>query len=47
MIYDSIKAFGRSREEVGFARDYMHAGAVGHKMLADEILNDWHENKHT
>lgn len=47
LIYDSLWAFGRSREEVGFARDYLHAGAQGHQMLADRIISDWNEIKHS
>lgn len=43
MIYCCFDAFGRTREEVGYARDYMHAGPPGHKILANRILNDWNE----
>jgi len=28
----------RSREEVGYARDYMHAGPIGHELVADKML---------
>lgn len=30
----------RSREEVGYARDYMHAGPVGHKLVAEKMLKE-------
>lgn len=28
----------KSREEVGYARDYMHAGPVGHRLVAEKML---------
>ena len=31
---------GRSREEVGYARDYMHAGPVGHVIVANKMLKE-------
>lgn len=46
LIYSCTAAFGRSRKEVGYARDYLHAGILGHKMLANKILEDWNEIKH-
>ncbi len=46
LCYDAYEWFGKSREEIGFARDYMHGGPAGHKFLADKILNDWNEIKH-
>jgi hypothetical protein len=30
----------RSREEVGYARDYMHAGPVGHVLVANKMLKE-------
>lgn len=47
LYYDAYDWFAKSREEIGFARDYMHAGPTGHKKLADQIINDWNEIKHT
>lgn len=41
--YDSMEQFARSREELEYARDHMHAGPRGHKMFAEKILNDWNE----
>lgn len=40
-IYDSHKYMARSRDEVGYARDRMHAGPKGHKHLAEKIIDDW------
>jgi hypothetical protein len=41
MTYNAHEYFARSREEVEYARDYMHAGPLGHKMFAERILDDW------
>ena len=41
LTYDAHEYFARSREEVEYARDRMHAGPRGHKMLAERILDDW------
>lgn len=30
----------RSREEVGYARDYMHAGPRGHELVSDKMLKE-------
>jgi len=35
-----------SREEIGYARDYMHGGPIIHKQIAEKMLNDWRK-KHT
>lgn len=35
-----------SREEIGYARDFMHGGPVIHKRIAEKMLNDWRK-KHT
>lgn len=43
LTYDSLYYFGRSREEVGYARDYMHAGVEGHQMLANDIVRDYEQ----
>lgn len=45
-IYDANDHMAWSREEVGYARDRMHAGPKGHERLAKIILNDWRQ-KHT
>ena len=47
LFYDSYDWFAKSREEIGFARDYMHGGPPGHEKLAEQIVNDWNEIKHT
>ena len=41
LTYDAHEYFARSREEVEYARDHMHAGPRGHKMFAERILDDW------
>lgn len=41
LTYDAHEYFARSREQVEYARDHMHAGPKGHKMFAGRILNDW------
>jgi hypothetical protein len=41
LMYDSMTEMTRSREEVGYARDYMHAGPIGHRMLADKFIRDY------
>jgi hypothetical protein len=40
LTYDASDFFAKSGEEVGYARDYMHAGPVGHQLAAEKILND-------
>lgn len=42
IVYDSINEMSKSREEVGYARDYMHAGPIGHQLLADKIIRDYY-----
>lgn len=41
LVYDSMQEMSKSREEIGYARDYMHAGPVGHRMLADKFIRDY------
>jgi hypothetical protein len=41
LTYDAHEYFARSREEVEYARDYLHAGPRGHQMFAERILDDW------
>lgn len=45
-IYNADEHMAWSREEVGYARDRMHAGPKGHKLLAERMLDDWRK-KHT
>lgn len=45
LCYDAYDIFSKSREEIGFARDWMHGGPPGHKMLAEWIINDWTKTK--
>jgi hypothetical protein len=40
-IYDAFEHMAWSREDVGYARDRMHAGPKGHERLAKIIINDW------
>jgi len=40
-VYDVLDHMAKPREEVGYARDRMHAGPVGHSLLAERMLNDW------
>lgn len=39
--YQSLSFFAKSREEVGYARDRMHAGPVGQQQVAERMLDDW------
>lgn len=41
IIYEAMREMSRSREEIGYARDYMHAGTKGHRMLADKIIREY------
>ena len=41
LVYNAHDYFARSREEVEYARDYMHAGPLGHAMFSERILDDW------
>lgn len=40
LCYDVFDFMSRSREEVKFARDYMHAGPPAHQNLTNQILRD-------
>jgi hypothetical protein len=40
MTYCAFEFFAKSREEVEYARDYMHAGPLGHQLATEKILND-------
>jgi hypothetical protein len=37
---DAEVEMSRSREEVGYARDYMHAGPIAHKIVADKMAKE-------
>jgi hypothetical protein len=39
-VYDAFDHMAMSREEIGYARDCMHAGPGGHIRLAERMLND-------
>lgn len=41
LIYDVNDWMTGSREELEYARDYMHAGPRGHRLLADQIYVDY------
>jgi len=45
LTYNAHDWFAKSREEVGYARDYMHAGPRGHEILAERIINDFATTK--
>jgi hypothetical protein len=38
---ESNDYMSQSRESVGYARDYMHAGPIAHNMVADKILIEY------
>lgn len=39
-IYDANIYMAGSREKLEYARDYMHAGPLGHQLFAERIIND-------
>jgi hypothetical protein len=39
---NSSEEMARSREEVGYARDYMHAGTRGHQFVAEKFLKQYY-----
>lgn len=41
IIKHADQEMSRSREELEYARDYMHAGPRGHRLLAEKILNEY------
>jgi len=41
LTYNAHEYFARSRDEVEYARDYMHAGPKGHTMFSERIIDDW------
>jgi hypothetical protein len=40
-IYDALEFMADSREKLEYARDHMHAGPRGHRILAERIINDF------
>lgn len=40
-VYNVFDWMAKSREEVGWARDRMHAGTIGHQQLANKMIYDW------
>jgi hypothetical protein len=40
LTYNAHDWFAKSREEIEYARDRMHAGPRGHQLFAERILND-------
>jgi len=45
LTYDAHDWFAKSREEVEYARDRMHAGPRGHAIFAERIINDFTNTK--
>jgi hypothetical protein len=45
LTYNAHDWFAKSREQLEYARDHMHAGPRGHRLLAERIIHDWHETK--
>lgn len=43
--YTALKWMGKSREELGYARDRLHAGPIAQKTLAERIINDWQQTR--
>lgn len=43
LIYNAHDWFAKSREEVEYARDMMHAGPRGHEILAERIVDDYNK----
>jgi hypothetical protein len=41
IIKHADQEMSRSREELEYARDYMHAGPLGHRLLAEKMLNEY------
>jgi hypothetical protein len=45
LTYNAHDWFAKSREEVEYARDRMHAGPLGHQLFAERIINDFATTK--
>lgn len=42
IMLDSLQEMSRSREEVGYARDHMHAGPKGHELVVNKFLKSYY-----
>lgn len=42
LTYDAHDFMARSRKEVGYSRDYMHAGPKAHQNIYKQVLLDYH-----
>ena len=42
-VVDSNDYMTSSREEIEYARDYLHGGPKAHQIIAEKIINDWNE----
>ena len=42
-VIDGNTYMSRSREEVGYARDYMHSGPIAHKLIADKFVGEYYK----
>jgi hypothetical protein len=45
-IQDAATCMTGSRQELGYARDLLHAGIPAHKKIAETIINDWSKTQH-
>jgi hypothetical protein len=45
VIKNADQEMSGTKEQLEYARDYMHAGPLGHKRLAEKILNDYNKIK--
>jgi hypothetical protein len=45
LIYQASEEFCGSREELEYARDYMHAGPAGHRKFTNKVLNEWRKEQ--
>ena len=44
-IYGALVYMGKSREEIGYARDRMHSGPRGHELLAEKMVHDYNNRR--
>lgn len=42
LTYDAHDFLARNRDDVGYARDYMHAGLKGHQIVVEQIIKDYY-----
>lgn len=45
LTYSSSRYMAKTRQELGYARDYQHAGPPAHQMLVNDILADCNDRK--